>query len=402
MAVDFLPRTLLFYLLSHAYLFQSFHRLLGMRRIFFAALPLFVLMGLYPYVYHQLPAGMAQDLFGEAGVIWLPAAFFCLIVFALADILSLASLAFRRLFPAGALLFFSRRRYFALLVAIAFCLYGYGLYEAHDLRVTHVTLATHKLPEETKRLRIVFASDLHIGPQTGTVMLAKTVDAMLAQDPDLVLLGGDILDDAFQGTPGDVRELRRLRAPFGVYAVLGNHDSFGGYRHAVDTLSLTGITLLSDEAVTTGPVRIVGLDDPDVSAQKYGQADGQDSRQGDAQEYGKSPAEVLGAVPLDRLTILLSHRPRLRQETAGLFDIQLSGHTHGGQIILLKRLVESVHGVATGFSSPNANTGESALFVTTGTGFSKLPIRLFVPPEIVVLDIERVPESLAAPLVLIP
>lgn len=322
-----------------------------------------------------------------------PQPFFCLVAFVLSDALSLVALALRRLFPAGARLFFSRRRYLALLIGIAACLYGYGLYEARDLRVTHMTLATHKLPEGTPRLRIVFAADLHIGPQTGAAMLARTVDAMLAQQPDLILLGGDLFDDALQGTPGDLRELRRLHAPLGVYAVLGNHDSFGGFRHAVDTLSRTGIRLLSDEAVTTGPVLIVGLDDPDVSAQKYEAVSGKDAHGNGVKEYGKSPAEILGVLPRRCLTVLLYHRPRIPEDAAGLFDMQFSGHTHGGQIIMLKPLLESVYGTRAGFSSHRTQAGETALFVTTGVGFSKLPIRLFVPPEIMVVDIERAPPA---------
>ena len=366
-------------MLSHAYLFRSFYKLLGKRRIVWTALPLFALMGLFPYVFHLLPAGGGRDMFGLAGALWLPAAFFCLIVFAVADALSLAAMALRGRFPAGALLFFSRRRYVALLVLLAACLYGYGVFEAHSLRVTPLQLATDKLPPGAP-LRIVFAADLHIGPQTGTAMLAETVDAMLAQKPDLILLGGDLLDDAFQGTDADIRELRRLAAPLGVFAVLGNHDSFGGFQHAVDTVARTGITLLSDEIVDAGPVRLVGLDDPDVTAQKNSGAPGKTTG-------APVAAELLRRGPDGRFTVLLDHRPDIAADTVGLFDLKLSGHSHGGQIIMLRPLLEAAYGTPTGLSVHRARAGESVLFVTTGTGFSKLPIRLFVPPEIVVVDV---------------
>lgn len=384
--MEFLPRTLLFYMLSHAYLFWRFHTLLGKRRAFFAALPPFLLMGLFPYVYHLLPAGATQELFGNAGTVWLPAAFFSLIVFVTADALSLLAMVFRNRFPAGALLFFSRRRHAALLALLAACLYGYGLFEAHNLRVTSLELATNKLPPGAT-VRIVFAADLHIGPQTGTAMLAGAVDTMLAQKPDLILIGGDVLDDAFQGTAADIRELRRLRAPLGVFAVLGNHDSFGGFQHAAETIARTGITLLSDEAVDTGPVRVIGLDDPDVTAQKRGKKKGGETA---AETAGENTAALLRQKPHDRFTVLLDHRPGVGGGRAGFFDLKLSGHSHGGQIILLKSLLEDVYGTPTGFSV-HGPAGESALFVTTGTGFSKLPIRLFVPPEIVVIDVRTAP-----------
>ncbi len=377
--MEFLPRTLLFYIVSHVYLFRRFHRLLGKRRVFFAALPLFALMGLFPYVFHLLPEGAVRHLFGVAGTFWLPAAFFCLIVFVAADALSLLAMAFRGRFPAGAMLFFSRRRYVALLALLAACLYGYGAFEAHSLRVTPLELVTDKLPPGAS-VRIVFASDLHIGPQTGTAMLGATVDLMLAQQPDLILLGGDLFDDAFQGTEADIRELRRLAAPLGVFAVLGNHDSFGGFRHAVDTIAASGVTLLSDEIVDAGPVRIVGVDDPDVTAQKNGGAT-------DVKHAAFVAQNLLRRGPGGRFTILLDHRPDIAASTVGLFDLKLSGHSHGGQIIMLKPLLEAAYGTPTGFSVHRSEAGTSVLFVTTGTGFSKLPIRFFVPPEIVLVDV---------------
>ena len=373
--MEFLPRTLLFYILSHAYLFWRFYRLSGKKRAFLFTLPAFAAMGVFPFVYHLLPAGGLQEIFGRAGTLWLPPAFFCLVVFIIADALSIVALLFRRIFPSGILLFFSRKRYLVLLLLIAAGLYAYGVYEAHSPRITALHFPTEKLPTGTDRLRIVFAADLHIGPQTGTAMLGHTVDMILARQPDLILLGGDLLDDSFQGTPGDIRELRRLQAPLGVYAVLGNHDTFGGYRNAVRTVEKAGLTLLSDEVADVGPFRLVGLDDPLVTLQK-----------------DVTPADVpalLRQAPPDRFTILLDHRPEIREDTIGLFDLQLSGHSHGGQIIMLKALLESKYGTPTGFSEHESPVGKSVLFVTTGTGFSKLPIRLFVPPEIVVIDITR-------------
>ena len=376
--MEFLPRTLLFYILSHVYLFWRFYRLSGRKRVFLFTLPAFAAMGMFPFVYHLLPAGTVQELFGRAGTLWLPPAFFCLIVFVIADALSMVALLFRRVFPSGILLFFSRKRYLALLLLIAAGLYAYGVYEAHSLRITTLHIPTEKLPAGTDKLRIVFASDLHIGPQTGTTMLGRTVDMILAQQPDMILLGGDLLDDSFQGTPGDVRELRRLQAPLGVYTVLGNHDTFGGYHNAVRTIKYAGLTLLSDETVDAGPIRLVGLDDPLVTLQK-----------------GVPSADIstllrrAQSAPPERFIILLDHRPEIRRDTVGLFDLQLSGHSHGGQLIMLKALLESKYGTPTGFSEYQSPVGRSVLFVTTGTGFSKLPIRLFVPPEIVVIDITR-------------
>lgn len=374
--MEFLPRTLSYYILSHLYLAWHFYRLAKQRILFWLSLPVVVSMGLFPFVFHLLPPGMAQKVFGLAGSLWLPLAFFCLLFFALSDCAAVLSFLRRKITHSSGQKFSRSRRRVLILLLLSAVIYGYGVYEAHNLRVNSLAITTAKLPPGTDSLRLVFAADLHIGPQTGMDMLRSTVDMILEQKPDIVLLGGDIFDDAFQGKDPAVAELRRLlRAPLGVFAVLGNHDAFGDYRIAAEALARSGITLLQDQSADAGPLRVTGLDDPRVLEQK-----------------GPRPIEadaLLGQPDPGRFTILLDHRPEIRPETIGLFDLQLSGHSHGGQIIPLKPLLENRYGTVTGFSRHKGEHGESMLFVTTGTGYSKLPIRLLVPPEIVVLDLVR-------------
>lgn len=178
--MEFLPRTLIFYMLSHTYLFWHFFRLSGKKRAFWLTLPLFAAMGLFPFVYQNLPAGSdIQAFFGRAGAVWLPVAFFCLAVFVAADAVALLLMALCRLFPGFRCPFLTKKRYLVLLLVVGAGLYGYGVYEAHTLHVTKVTLVTDKLPPDRASVRIVFAADMHVGPQTGTALLSQTVSTCL-------------------------------------------------------------------------------------------------------------------------------------------------------------------------------------------------------------------------------
>lgn len=373
--MDFLPRTLAYYLAAHGYLFFHLYRLAGKRRLVLLSLPLFVVMGLFPFCYHLLPSGgTAQKIFGRVGTVWQPLAFFCLTAFAFRDILRLGG-RLRRPFRKGARSAgvppLNRRLPLLLLVWAG--VFAYGIHEAHSLRTTRLTLPLPLLPADAEPVRVAFAADLHIGPQTGPSVLRRAVEAIMAQKPDLILLGGDMLDDALQGTPADRELLARLAAPLGVFAVPGNHDAFGGHERAVTFLESCGITVLMDETRRVGPLRLLGIDDPDVRAQRGGS--------------NEDVSALLDDLPHDAPVILLAHRPELLANSVGRFDLQLSGHTHGGQIPLLKPLLEHASGTPTGLSRHESSEGESLLYVTTGVGFSKLPIRLGAPPEIVVIDL---------------
>lgn len=372
--MEFLPRTLLYYMLSHGYLYFVLLRHTKKRRLVLAAFPLFAVMGLFPYIHGLLPDGsMAQKLFARAGAVWQPLAFGCLLAVLGKDLVSLSRHLGSRRFPQwGAPLSpASRRKLLELLLACA-VLYAYGISEAHSLRVRHLELPL-AAASGAERLRIVFAADLHIGPQTGLSFLRRTVDAINDEDPDIILLGGDILDDALQGTSADREALRQLRARLGIFAVLGNHDAFGGHEHALDFVRSCGIRVLADEMLPLGPLTLLGIDDPDVRAQKGNK---------DADAAALTAGRPSG-VPL----VLLTHRPRLLPDSVGHFDLQLSGHTHGGQIGLVEPLLKRAYGTPTGLSRHTSPAGESLLYVTTGVGFSKLPIRLGAPPEIVVIDL---------------
>lgn len=377
----FFTRTLLFFVVQHVYLFWRFHSLLGKRSLFWITLPWFICTGLFTLIFLYLPQdSQSQHIFGNISRIWQGFAYFCMLVFIARDLLRSGGWLTRRFFPdtgrrleermdrtEGKCLAFGAVALFALV-------FTYGMYESANPRLTSLEIPTEKLPADVDHVRIVFVSDLHISPRFGGEQLERVVNLILEQKPDCILLGGDILDDARQGTPGDFGQLSRLRAPLGTFAVLGNHDAFGDSARPAAALRQAGITVLSAQQVEAGPLAIIGVDDPLVSEQKERRTD--------------DPMPLLTKANSAQFTILLDHRPKLRPESIGLFDLQLSGHSHGGQIFLLEPLLRAIYHAPTGFSARTAEQGTSRLFITTGLGFSKrLPIRLLRPPELVVLDI---------------
>ena len=376
----FYLRTVLFYLMEHMYVFFRLKSRLGNKRTFWLFFPWFVFMACYPVLFQLLPPeGQALEWLTPVVRVWLPLVYVCFIVLLLLDLGRLALWGLQRLRPSFDLSAHTRRTCAYVLIAVMAMIYGYGLYEARTLGVTYLTLRTEKLPAGAKAVRIAFISDLHIGPHTGKDMLRNTVRTVLSEKPDIILLGGDILDDSLQGRPGPMSALANLHAPYGVFSVLGNHDGYGPVQRAMDFLKGAGITLLSNEIKEAGPLSIIGIDDPHVSAQKG--------------ELMYDPMPLLAAADRSRFTILLEHRPVMREEAAGLMDLQLNGHTHGGQTIFLKVLMRLTGTHPEGIKPLKGKEGQSVAYVTRGVGFSKLPIRVLTPPEVVIIDLERNPEG---------
>ncbi len=262
-----------------------------------------------------------------------------------------------------------------LTVGLTLCLALYAVYEAYNPRVVVRTIKTDKLPEDVHKLRIVFFSDLHLNNLVGERTLARILAPMHQQKPDLLLLGGDIVDGNMENSKVEAILLRNLKPRLGSYAVFGNHEGYAGIRNSLDFFKTAGVRVLRDEAMEIGPITIAGVDDPRLRT-----------------KFQEDPVDTLKVLePLDqsRFTILLSHRPPMDDSAAGLCDLILSGHTHGGQIwpagLLLRGLLKRPQG----FSIMTSPKGRSTLFISNGVAFWRIPMRLFTPPDFLVLDLVR-------------
>jgi hypothetical protein len=255
----------------------------------------------------------------------------------------------------------------AILCALAASLYG--LFEARSIRVEQVTLQTPKLPAGAGRVRIVQISDVHLGIMVGRVGLGRILEKVAALKPDLLLCTGDLVDGQMAGLSNRDRELGELHPPLGKFAVLGNHEVFAGVAASAAFTERAGFRLLRGEAVAVGDyLTLAGVDDPSVKSGK-----------GEAAE----PA-LLADLPRDRFTVLLKHRPTGEPESLGLYDLQLSGHVHKGQIFPFNIITHLAYPVKMGLSEAGAG---SLLYVNRGSGTWGPPIRVLAPPEVTVIDL---------------
>jgi hypothetical protein len=165
---------------------------------------------------------------------------------------------------------------------------------------------------------------------------------------------------------------REVKAPLGKYACTGNHEFYNGLEYAEAMLQKSGFTLLRNRGETrANAITIAGLDDPTAA------------RFGDVPPPARA---VLEALPRDIFTVLLKHQPTPEPDIKGLFDLQLSGHTHNGQIWPFSLLVSLVYPMRGGFYKQDDG---AMIVVSSGAGTWGPPIRVFSPPDIVVIDLVR-------------
>ena len=196
------------------------------------------------------------------------------------------------------------------------CLLLYGYYNYRHPQVNKIDVSLDK-PIEGNGINIVAVSDVHLGYGTGKAMLKEYVDMINAQHPDLILIGGDLIDNSL--TPlykeNMAEELAQLKAPLGIYMVPGNHEYISGIRKSMQFINETPIRLLRDNVVTLpGGIQIIGRDDRSNKSRL-------------------SLQELVKNIDPAKPVILLDHQPYNLSDTenAGI-DLQFSGHTHRGQV----------------------------------------------------------------------
>lgn len=241
--------------------------------------------------------------------------------------------------------------------------------------VRRETLVFDTLPPDADGLTIAVLADLHIDSMVRGERLGKIVDRTNALKPDLIVAVGDFVDGPVALRGGDMQELRRLKARYGVYGVPGNHEYYSGYRAWMAFLPTLGIRMLPNGHVNPGPQGLVLAGVTDPAATRLGG------------ELPRIEQAFRGAVP-GAFRILLAHQPILAPEASAQgVDLQISGHTHGGMIVGIDRIVAAFN---KGFVSGSYDVGNMKLEVSNGSGiWNGFPIRLGVPPEIVLLTLRR-------------
>ncbi|MHB1240797.1 MAG: metallophosphoesterase [Gammaproteobacteria bacterium] len=243
----------------------------------------------------------------------------------------------------------------------------YGLVEAWCPRVRRVLLSTAKLSANPGRIRIVQISDVHVGLMSSAYRIRRLVRQLNTLAPDILVSTGDLVDSAADGLAPFADQLAQASARLGKFAVIGNHECYGGLEAALSFTRRAGFTVLRGTAVTVaGLIEVTGVDDPAASPPD------------------EDEERALAGVSGDRFTVLLKHRPRVRSGSLGRFDLQLSGHTHDGQIFpfgwVVKRAYPAPHGLS-------QLASRSWLYLSKGTGCWGPTMRVLAPPEITVFEL---------------
>lgn len=288
---------------------------------------------------------------------------------AITDVFRLLRRLLRRKAPAAA-----RPGLPPVLLLISLLLAALGTHAALRVPpVTPVEIVVPGLPAAWDGLTVAQLSDVHASKTFPGNWLAGVVDAVNAARPDLIVITGDLFDGSPRQRFDDLRPLRRLRAPLGVYACPGNHEYYSGLTAWRPRFSSLGILLLENDHVLLrrngAELILAGLSD-DV-AERFG-LPRPDIRQ------------ALGSTEASLPLILMAHRPHLVEQLKQLSRpgavLQLSGHTHGGQVFGLDLLVRRVN---KGYLRGLYELGPVRLYISTGTAlWSGFPLRLGVPSEI--------------------
>ena len=252
---------------------------------------------------------------------------------------------------------------------LAFLTAAYGLINASWLRTTRVTISLRGLAESWQGRTIALVTDLHLGQIARQVFVRRITARLRALKPDAVLISGDMFD-------GSPVELDRLAAPWsefsaprGIYYVTGNHDEFADRRLYINAVKRTGIRVLNNEKISVDGLQIIGV---------------HDSEAGDVGEL----RAILRGVGIDpqRPSILLSHQPSNLSvaEEAGV-SLQLSGHTHGGQLWPWNGLVSRLYGR---FAYGLSRLGNLQVFTSNGASTWGPPLRVGTKSEVVLIRLE--------------
>lgn len=265
---------------------------------------------------------------------------------------------------------FKTGRLFVIQIILITGIFCYGFFEARAIRTEHLVIRSPKIPKDRGKIRLVQISDVHLGLILGKKRLKTILDRTLAAEPDLLVATGDLVDSQPDNLEGISRMLAAVQPPLGKLAITGNHEFYAGLDKSLDFTRKAGFQVLRNRSVVLGGISFTGMDDP--TAERFSQ-----SRVPEA-------ADLLQGLPSDYFRVLLKHRPAVPETSPGRFDLQLSGHTHKGQIFPFNLITRLFYPRASGLSR-TAKGG--FLYHSRGTGTWGPPIRFLSPPEVTVIDL---------------
>ncbi|WP_327415913.1 metallophosphoesterase [Streptomyces sp. NBC_01233] len=242
----------------------------------------------------------------------------------------------------------------------------YGVLRGPSVRRVQVPLA--KLPRAAHGFRIAVVSDVHLGPVLGRAHAQRIVDTVNRTQPDLIAIVGDLVDGSVPDLGPAAEPLRRLAARHGSYFVTGNHEYFSGAQQWIDHVRELGLTPLENARRALPHFDLAGVNDI----------------QGEPEGSGPDFQAALGDRDRTRAAVLLAHQPVVIHDAVrhGV-DLQLSGHTHGGQLWPGNYLAELANPTVAGLE----RYGDTQLYVSRGAGAWGPPVRVGAPSDITVVEL---------------
>lgn len=319
--------------------------------------------------YHPVPITLHW-----IGAFWFAAMLYVTLMLFITDLARLGNLAFPFIeklsqgnMPGLKLKAFLVISTITLLVVIA------GHINAWHPKISRVDITLPKKAGNMEYLRIVAASDIHMGTIIGPRRMNKLVNTINSLQPDIILLAGDVVDEdvkpVIQQNLG--KNLKELHAPYGVFAATGNHEYIGGGEPSIQYLEDHGIVMLRDTAqLINNSFYVIGRED---LHKRYG--------------YGKARKtlpDIMQGVDASKPLIMMDHQPyHLEDAKAAGIDLQLSGHTHHGQLWPFGYITQKIFEVSRGYYQK----GDTHYYVSTGFGTWGPPVRTGNRPEIVVINL---------------
>jgi hypothetical protein len=362
----------------HYYIFRKTAAALPLSHgLLAAALCLLLLAPLAAELLKQLGVYAVALPLGRVGYAWMGFAFLFVSFSLSLDLAALLLKAAGRLAAgrSGAIPAPSPPAAFWVAAVLALAAAAHGLVAARQINVERVRIETAKLGPGSRPFRIVQISDLHLDLWSDEGRIERIAETVESLDPDVVVSTGDLFDVGPDRLDGALDLLRRLNPRLGKFAVTGNHEGYMGAARASAVARRSGFRILSFEGVTLeGVIHLAGVDDPAVRNRVL--------------MDGRAERELLRRFPGEGFTVLLKHQPRVDRDSVEWFNLQLSGHTHGGQIFPFHWISRLAYPARTGLS----RVGPDAwLYVSRGTGTWGPPIRFLAPSELTVIDLEPVP-----------
>ncbi|GLH95184.1 metallophosphoesterase [Phytohabitans aurantiacus] len=249
---------------------------------------------------------------------------------------------------------------------------GYGVRSAlGPPQIDRVRVPLAKLPRSMDGTRIALVSDIHLGPLRGLSHTQRIVSMINDMDADVVAVVGDLVDGTVEELGAAAAPLRDLRSRRGSFFVTGNHEYFSGYEPWLDELTALGVRPLRNERLEIDGLDLAGVND--VTGEDF--------------DDGPDFAKTFGGRDSSRPVVLLAHQPVQVHEAAkhGV-DLQLSGHTHGGQMVPFHLLVALEQPVVNGLATIDG----TQVYVTNGAGFWGPPVRVGAPPQVTLVELTAV------------